>query len=118
MELQNEIYYIEMQIKKQEKNLISLKEKFDELKIARQPTNDELYQNIKSFFDLSIINKEYEYILGGDGRSQPWSENRTGIVAIIKIKDGIYLNPYQLQIINDFVINTNEVEHTEIIYKL
>jgi hypothetical protein len=56
------------------------------------PINDlkfELYKalcNGSELINIKIVNKKYERILGGDGRSQPWSEYVEGNVCIIESK--------------------------------
>lgn len=44
------------------------------------------YRNNDSLFVKSeLIESKYEYILGGDGRSSAWSEQRTGLVQKITL---------------------------------
>jgi len=78
------------------------------LKSCTQPSTSIMHANITDYCTVSIKeNAEYTFILGGDGRSQPWSEVRKGIVVTVKIADNIYLNDLQLQAVKDYVINTN-----------
>jgi hypothetical protein len=49
----------------------------------------ELYKalcNGSELINVKIVNKKYERILGGDGRSQPWSDSVEGNVCIIESK--------------------------------
>lgn len=48
-----------------------------------------------------LKNTEYEYILGGDGRSRPWSEVRQGLV--FTIDSTYYLEGEHFRIITDYL---------------
>lgn len=91
------------------------KEELEILKDCKQPNTVQLYNGIEEYFTVEKIYGTYEYILGGDGRSQPWSENRTGLIAKIKLKKGIYLSQEQRKIVEDYVISTHKPDHTNFI---
>lgn len=54
----------------------------------------------------SKSNSEYNYILGGDGRSQPWDEKRTGNVLNITTTD-IYFSEENLKKLVEYIKATN-----------
>lgn len=51
-------------------------------------------------FNIEYVNQKYEKILGGDGRSQPWSEEVDGVVLHIYTK--YYLVTEQRNIIRNY----------------
>ena len=53
----------------------------------------------------------YKYILGGDGRSAPWDEQRTGIILTITVKDEYYLTRYQLESIEAIAGKLTDHDH-------
>ncbi len=55
------------------------------------------YRNKDSLFVKSeLLEAKYEYILGGDGRSSAWSEQRTGLVQKITLIN-VYISPSNYQ---------------------
>jgi hypothetical protein len=74
-----------------------------QLKNCRQPETSELYNNMDSLISVTKEKGNYEFILGGDGRSQPWSETREGIIATITLAKGIYLSGEQKRIVRTYV---------------
>jgi hypothetical protein len=98
---------LEDQANKLEKILI-LADKF------KQPTVSELYNGIEDYFSVRTINGNYEHILGGDGRSLPWSETRTGKITIVKINEDIYLSSDQINTVREYVKNKHNPDHVQI----
>lgn len=90
------------------------KKVLDRITYSKCPTNDEFYKNIETYVDITVSEKNYTYILGGDGRSSSWDEERRGIVAEAVVKEGIYLTPNQIGILKNFIENTKKVDHIEI----
>lgn len=115
MNLQQIIIKLENDHSIQLKHLLSIEKELDTLRSCKQPTNEELYKDIRKYVDIDIDKKKYEHILGGDGRSQPWSEMRTGIVATATKRKGVYLNDAQERIVIDFIKNTGKTDTIQII---
>lgn len=69
-------------------------------------------EDLDSFsFSLRFKEKEYEYVLGGDGRSAPWSEKRFG--KMCTITKHIPMDDFQKELIIRAVSSLGEVEHIE-----
>lgn len=83
------------QLKSRIANLSALEIELKSLEGKTQPTDKELHTDISSFFSVSESHGEYNYILGGDGRSQPWDERRTGNIATVTINKDYYLSESQ-----------------------
>lgn len=111
MNLEERKNELQRDINKYSKWLENCKKEYENIKSSRQPKTTELYNGIEQFFSVEKQNGSYEYILGGDGRSQPWSETRKGIIATIKIKDGIYLNSEQKKLVKDYVKETHNPDN-------
>ena len=111
MDLEGRKKYLENNLKGLYKRLEDLKKEIEFLKDKRQPKTSELYNGIENFFTVTITNSTYEFILGGDGRSAPWSEKRSGLVATIKVNDGIYLNSDQKEIVKQYVKEVHNPDH-------
>ena len=92
------------------KQLENCKQELESLKDCRQPVMDELYNNMKSLFTVETNQGKYEHILGGDGRSAPWSEQRTGLIAVITITKDIYLDDRQKDIVKRFVNDVHKAD--------
>lgn len=96
MTLNEEIKTYEAEIHKLTGILGGLKKRCAELKTLTEIDSVNVIRDIEinDFILVSFEVKEglYEYILGGDGRSQPWSENRKGIIAYVKINSIYYLS--------------------------
>ncbi len=90
---------------------------------AKEPTVSQVYADIvgdSHQYCTSILEvKEYEYILGGDGRSAPWSETRSGPVLTIKFLPDVYLNMNALNNIKLLMKTDNPaLENITLIYDL
>lgn len=110
MELQEHIEWLQKDYQGHYDIASSILKKLEKLRHSQQPSNEELYKHVKKYVDIEISTKDYMYILGGDGRSAPWDEKRNGVVADIKLKEGIYLSAAQLKIVEGFVNNTEKVD--------
>ena len=102
------------QIAKKKKELESLEVDYDNLNSKKQPTTKELYAGIEGY--VTVLTKgrcKYEYILGGDGRSQPYSETREGNVSYITVNPQIYLDNVQRSIIIEYVSRCYIQDHIE-----
>ena len=111
MNLEERKEELKRDINKYSKWLEDCKNEYESLKDCVQPKTTELYNGIEKFFSVEKQNGKYEYILGGDGRSQPWSETRSGLIATIKIKKGIYLNTEQKKVIKEYVNETHNPDN-------
>ena len=98
-------------IYKYSKRLKDCKNEYESIKDCVQPKTTELYNGIEKFFSVDKQKGNYEYILGGDGRSQPFSETRSGLIATIKIEKGIYLNTEQKKVIKEYVKETHKPDN-------
>lgn len=93
MELQQLIEQYKKELSYHQERVESYNRKLEVLSKMTQPTAEEFYENITSdkFYTVVLENKEYEYILGGDGRSSAWSEWRDGVVLTVRVKSEYYL---------------------------
>ena len=87
----------------------------NKLKESVQPNNSELYTNMSKYVRITEKLGSYEYILGGDGRSCPWSETRRGIIVTGSIKKGVYLSEHQNKIVKQYIEETSKFDHIEIV---
>lgn len=98
------------------KTIVSkLDKKLTVLKESKQPDTKDLYGDISKYINLDIKVKDYQYILGGDGRSQPWDETRNGTVCSISINKHVYLSGDQQKIVKDYIQNVYNPDHIELI---
>jgi hypothetical protein len=93
MELQELIDKCILEQKKHQQFVEDYQIKIDALRNTTQPTVEEFYKNIttEKYYSVALINKKYEYILGGDGRSSAWSEWRDGVVLTVYVKKEYHL---------------------------
>ena len=78
------------------------------LRNLKQPETSELFNGIDKYVELKTnLNAKYEFILGGDGRSRPWSEERVGKVITITIKEGVYLSYDQKDVVKSYAATLN-----------
>lgn len=99
-------------IGKHETLIATCKETLKRLETQKQPTMQELYNGMDDYFTRALEDTVHEHILGGDGRSQPWSEQRGGRVMTITIKEGIYLDGAQREAIKGYVASTSILSAT------
>lgn len=115
MNLEDKKSQLRNDIRRYSRYLDQFKKKLDFIENCIQPKTIELYKGIDNFFKVKISEGQYEYILGGDGRSQPWSEYRTGRIAEIKLNKGIYLNDKQLEVVKEYVRECHNPDHLKIV---
>lgn len=74
------------------KQVETLKEQLLKYSKMTDVTTPDLYKKLGELtklesnvvFTINLLNTTYENILGGDGRSQPWSETKNGVVCQIE----------------------------------
>ena len=111
MNLEQRKSELQRDINNYSKCLEDCKNEMEAIKDSRQPKTIELYNGIEKFFSIDKTNGNYEYILGGDGRSQPWSETRKGVIVTIKLADGIYLDNEQKKTVKEYVKELHSPDH-------
>jgi hypothetical protein len=111
MELQEKIIELNIEINKYSKLIEEYQKQLNILKDCSQPSVIDLYNGIEKYYTCNVEYTSYKYILGGDGRSHPYSEIRRGLVATIKINEGIYFNLKQLNIIKEYIREKHNPEH-------
>lgn len=94
--LKHHIAELDLRKKNKQEEINELTEKIEKFKSFKEITNQELLlaisqiDQIKDFssenFDIKTTTRNYEFILGGDGRSQPWSETRHGTLCEVTLK--------------------------------
>lgn len=94
---------LNIEVKKYRAWLHNYESELNKIEDLTQPKDFELYDGIEKFFTYEVINKDYEFVLGGDGRSKPWSEQRTGDVFVITLNEGVWLSNVQTQMLKDYV---------------
>jgi len=103
-ELKEELKRLTHVLSNTTEKVLDLNNEIERLSKQSQPTISELYANIDKFIEFVILeNSSYEHILGGDGRSRPWSEQRKGKVAEIIIKDLVFLSDEQIEVVKEYV---------------
>lgn len=85
--------------------LLKLEQELQQLQDMVEVTTKDLYSNIEQYFTAESFYKSYERILGGDGRSSPWSETVKGNVVIVKLNSKYYITEQQKQIIKEYINN-------------
>lgn len=111
IEKKRALYYYENALKefKQWEQLI---EKYNN---CIEISDKELQSNINKYVTYKLEEGRYEYILGGDGRSQPWSEYRNGLLCNVTINENIYLSDKQEEIIRRHFHNNLKFDKLNII---
>ena len=59
-------------------------------------------------FEINIYQGKYRFILGGDGRSQPWDEQRQGVICDIKSR--YYLDESQRDIVTMYLKSLGQID--------
>lgn len=114
MDLVTKIEELEEAIEFFNKRILETETEYNYLKGTVQPTFKQLYNGIENYFSVSIHQGVYTDILGGDGRSSPWSDNKNGIIAKIKINNGVYLSDEQIKIVKDYVKRVHVCDHVDL----
>jgi len=96
MTLKEEIQHYEKEVYNVSKTLIDLNKRYSELLTLTEIDSASIIRDIE-MNDYNLVSLEakegnYEYILGGDGRSQPWSEIRKGNICYLKLKTNYYVS--------------------------
>ena len=104
MELEKEIKNLEKDLDKYSRFLMETRKELSHLRKCRQPSFSELFNGIDKLITITHEKgKSYRNILGGDGRSRPYDEIKTGDVITININNGIYLTPIMKGFVEDYV---------------
>jgi DNA integrity scanning protein DisA with diadenylate cyclase activity len=103
MNLEQQVKHLEDSIERYQESIDLSKYQLSRLKSLVEVTANDLYNGIDRFIDVVMKKESYVHILGGDGRSQPWSETRVSLVADIKVKSGYYVDEDDFDIITDYV---------------
>lgn len=120
MELPEKRNKIAKEIDECRSKLASLTKQFEGLEDLKEVTLKDLYNGIDNYFTIEIKEGKYEYILGGDGRGAPCSEQRTGTIGIIYLDRAYFLDELHVSIIKDYVLRTTNCVYLKIeneIYK-
>lgn len=119
MSLKEEIQHYEKEIKITESNLSNIKKRYSELLTLTEIDSGSVIRDIEmnDFNLVSLEAKEgnYEYILGGDGRSQPWSEIRKGNICYLKLKPNYYVSNDNRDIIIKYLKSTRHYNDVNIL---
>jgi hypothetical protein len=118
MELNEKIAELEEEELTHRNALNTIQAELEYLKKSKQPTIKELFIDLDNIIKVTNTVKNYQYILGGDGRSAPWDETRNGKVATITISKEYYLSYQQRKIIKEYVETLHNPDHVEFIDKL
>lgn len=114
MNLKDRIQVAEASLIEAQERLKPIKDRYDYLMSCSQPTIEELFSDISEYVKSEIERKPYRHILGGDGRSRPWDEERTGNVLTITIMPKIYLSGSQKNMVREYYsefITDKEINH-------
>lgn len=115
MELKERMDDLKTSLDRASQNVRIFTEEYNRLTDSSQPTTQELYKNIHLYITVTVFtNKTYTHILGGDGRSAPWDEERKGKVVAVKVNDGIYLSSEQVKVVKAYVNTIHEPDHLTI----
>lgn len=116
--LQQQISELEDSIRRTEMALQEKRIRLAKIRVLTPITNKDLYARMGDILVINVGKGKYEHILGGDGRSSPWSENREGLVAKVQIKDpSIYLSEDQVSIIRKYVMDVYGPDYIEFVTK-
>jgi len=73
-------------------------------------TNKDLILRLTDFVNITTKTDEFEFILGGDGRSRPWSEQRVGSITTIEVLPGVKLEGKQIELIQKSILSFQSVD--------
>ena len=114
MNLEEKKADLNKRLKNVESSAATYKEELKLLETKTQPTNAQLHDGLSSYVDILIGEGEYTHVLGGDGRSRAWSEQRTGIVASLVVFPMYYLSSDQLKMVKRWVNDIHSPDHVEL----
>ena len=115
MTLQEKKENLNKDIEKIAYTLKSKKDLLDRLNNSYEPSKQDVLSSLKDYVDIELKTDKYEYILGGDGWSAPWSEIRKGLVATVNVKPNIYLQQSTLNVIETYVKEIHSPDHIHFI---
>lgn len=115
MKLEDKILKTQNDLRHYKKEIKLLEEELKDLENSMLVSDGDLYNNITDYIEVNKhMNKKYEHILGGDGRSSAWSETRKGVVLELKIFKGYYLTQEQkdkVKSILKIIHSANEIKY-------
>jgi hypothetical protein len=117
MDLKERIESLEKDKSKYRKLTETIDQDLDKLYNLFQPPMEWFYREMFSFIDIKLDTRRYNYILDRDGRSLPYSELREGLVADVSIKDGVYLSPMQIHILEQAIKDIHKPDYVNFIYE-
>jgi hypothetical protein len=119
MNLKEEIAHYEKEIKSIETTLSHVKKRHSELLILTEIDSASIIRDIEmndfNLVSLEVKEGNYEYILGGDGRSQPWSEIRKGNIGYLKFKANYYVSNDNRDVIIKYLKSTRRYNDVNIL---
>lgn len=59
-------------------------------------------------FGINVYNGTYQYMLGGDGRSQPWDEQRKGVICDVETM--YYLTDVQKNLVSEYLKSLGKID--------
>jgi len=74
-----------------------------------------LINDLNKYLDIKKVAETYEHILGGDGRSAPWSEMRQRFVVHVTTKVDIYVTQEQQELLTIKIKSIMQVD--KVIFK-
>lgn len=90
-------------------DLLTNQKDFHHSDFVKPNTKDE------KFFTYQIEKGSYENILGGDGRSRPWSEQKEGTICKVSLSPEYYFDQVHRQIIKTYIGISEEFDHIQIL---
>ena len=72
----------------------------------------ELKNNKVKSFTISVFTGDYQYILGGDGRSSAWDETRKGVIC--NVETSYYLTDVQRNLIGEYLKSLGKIDKLNI----
>ena len=105
-ELNDRIEQLNRYIKQNETALNMYKKELEAINNTKQVSTYDIYNNMDNLISLKSSKGSYEYILGGDGRSKPWSENREGIILNVELNKDYYFLDKHIEAVEEYVKST------------
>lgn len=118
MSLQVEITKVKLEVERLENQLKNLKNRLQYLCKAVEVDLKDLIKSYHledgNFFKTESKEGKYEYILGGDGRSSPWSETRIGLVLNITLDNRFYISNSTREKFEEYLKNIDDFKNINI----
>jgi len=119
MTLEEEISAYKKEIIRLNFDLLAMNKRHDELLKMTEVSGNDVIKDIvlgeEKLVSLETVNGNYEYILGGDGRSQPWSQIRSGYICNVTLMPNIYLSNNHRDFIIRYLKNELKVNDVNIL---